>query len=221
MISSPPSRAPIPDDEDSVVLSFLEDSQETTVGSGVLGASKFRRKRVANVEISSPVASGPSFGFDSQMSPSPFDTSDLTRNTSFQSPPPSPPRYQPSTSAAILPTSEGRDCLTARTSSGKPLRISKKPEWKKLKTITDRRAATRAQKEAYYGVDIHRLLDKIERDKGTAPHRYSSFRSLLTVVTKIPSRPISPKISGQINTARRNLWTYWAMNVSIGTSCAG
>jgi hypothetical protein len=195
MISSPPSSPEIPGDEDVIVLPFNEDSQETTVSSNVLGASKFRRKNAANTDISSPINPGLSVGVDSRISPSPFDTYDLTQPTSFQVPPTlSPPQYQPSTSATIPTRTGARDYLEARTSSGKPLKISKKPLWKKLQAGTARQAAKRAQKEAYYGVDIHRLLDRIKEEKGFTPHQFSARSSSncshLDIVTAHPSKDL-------------------------------
>jgi hypothetical protein len=191
----------IPGDEDVIVLSFNEDSQETALSSNALGVSKFRRKHAANTDVSS-MNPGPSTGVDSQMSPSPFDTYDLTQPTSFQLPPTlSPPRYQLSTSATIPPRT--RDYLEACTSSGKTLKISKKPLWKKLQAGTAQQAAKRAQKEAYYGVDIHRLLDRIN-EKGSTSHLFSHSHLFLIVVPTTLLVLIPPKIYGQTNTGQKN-----------------
>jgi hypothetical protein len=177
MISSPPSSMEIPgDDEDVTILPSNEDTQETTVTSNVLGASKFRRKQAANTDVSTPVNRGPStVRVDSRISPSPFDTYDLTQPTSFQLPPTLSPRYQPSTSATIPTTTGARNYLEAHTSSGKAIKISKKPLWKKLQAKTARQTAKREQKEAYYGVDIHHLLDQINAEKGSTPNQYLHF----------------------------------------------
>jgi hypothetical protein len=178
MISSPPSSMEIPGhEEDVTILPSNEDTQETTVTSNVLGASRFRRKHATSTDISTPVNRGPStVGVDSRISPSPFDTYDLTQPTSFPLPPTLSPRYQPSTSATIPTTTGARSYLEAHTSSGKTIKISKKPLWKKLQAGTARQTAKRAQKEAYYGVDIHHLLDRINEEKGSTPNQYLPFQ---------------------------------------------
>jgi hypothetical protein len=143
-------------------------------------------------------------GVDSQISPSPFDTYDLTQPTSFQLPPTLSPRYQPSTSATIPTRTEARNYLEAHTSSGKTLKISKKPVWKKLQAGTARQAAKRAQKEAYYGVDIHHLLDRINEEKGSTDNQYLRSPLFLIVVGTTLSLLIPPKIYGQTNTGQQN-----------------
>ena len=64
--------------------------------------------------------------------------------------------------ASHPPLPSHRQTLKACTSSGEVISISKKPEWKKVIASHERQAAAKAQKRAYYGVDIHRLLDNIE-----------------------------------------------------------
>jgi hypothetical protein len=191
MIPSPLLSTEIPGDEDVIVSPFNEDSQETPVSSNVLGVSKFRRKHAANTDVSSPINPGPSVSVDSQISRSPFDTYDLTQPTSFQLPPTlSPPQYQPSISATIPTKTRARDYLEARTSSGKTLKISKKPLWEKLQAGTAHQAAKRAQKEAYYGVDIHRLLDRINEEKGIFGRRTAKERRRMNLTAEVEGQRI-------------------------------
>ena len=125
----------------------------------MLGGSIFRRKAPAPTSDSSPVNTAaklpvhfPSLSSqESNMSTSEYDLqgSFLSRQTSY------------STDSSAHP-SISRKSFTARTSSGKTVSIEKKPPWKAVIREQEKRAEARAQKEAYYGVDIHGLLNNIE-----------------------------------------------------------
>ena len=90
-----------------------------------------------------------------------------------------------------------RRSLTARTSSGKTIIISKKPPWKAVLKAQEQRTASRAQKEAYYGVDIHGLLDNIE-----GPTQESSNKRCFSFNIKLTSR-----YDGHISNPCKDLWT--------------
>jgi hypothetical protein len=170
VISSPPLRAISPPDQDITVLS-METMEETPVTPLVLGGSKFRRKQIVPTDISSPVTISATHNKDS-LPISLLETQELGSSPPVVEPPiPSPVRFQPST----LPSRNSTNLsVMARTSSGKVISISKKPTWKKLMKTQEQRDARKAQKEAYYGIDIHRLLDKIEDPSPSTQQRYSS-----------------------------------------------
>ena len=224
VLSSPPSRPKSPVDDEITLLSFEPFQQETsTVTPMALGGSNFRRKQIVPTDISSPVTvsatqdiDSPSIPlFDIEESIPPASSCSDSHNSILAT-----AQREPLLSAP--PLHSHRQTLKAFTSSGKVISISKKPEWKKIIASQEKQAAVKAQKEAYYGVDIHRLLDNIEATP-TQSQTLTYFPTTpeLTAETIVVHLEIPAKLSGQINTARRNSLTCSATNVFIATSCAG
>ena len=211
VISSPPM------EEVEAFETQQEESQEQepSVTPVRLGGSRFRRKPAPP---SSPLEK------DSLVSYAGFDSQEDTRSTGFVMPP-SLGNYGTSTSAETV--THGRQYLTARTSSGKVISISKKPSWKKHIKQQEQKAASRALKQNYYGVDIHHLLDNIESTSSLPTTMYApplldlSLANMLLMAVWMHLRAKWQKNYGQTNTAQGSLWIYLAMNVSIEISCAG
>jgi ATPase family associated with various cellular activities (AAA) len=124
--------------------------QERSVTPVTLGGSRFRRKVAPP---SSPLEN------DSLVSNAGFGDPESSQSNEFVMPP-SLGKY--GTSNTEMRTG-GRNSLTARTSSGKVISISKKPAWKKVIKQQEQTAAARTFKQNYYGVDIHGLLNNIEK----------------------------------------------------------
>jgi hypothetical protein len=180
-ISSPPSRAQSPVNKDVTVLS-IDEPQETftTPPASKLGGSSFRRKPNVPTDISSPQKVSQNYIVESQDSVS-FDSQETIPSVSLynsQHSIPSPPR---STSPVIPARPSVRETVIARTSSGEPLTISRKPPWKKVLAAQKQKESSRAQKAEYYGVDIHRLLDRIDDEKlqSSLPRYSSPIRELM------------------------------------------
>ena len=181
--------------DDDIMVVPLDDSQGkkfATPPASIIGGSNFRRRRIDPTDLSSPPKptvpprkSALQSMSDSQESISLFDSEPSIPSVSDYDPQPSP-KPVPSTSTAPPAGSLIRETLTARTSSGKTITISKKTPWKKVIQRQQQAAASKAQKEAYYGVDIHRLLDRIEDEK---------LQSSLPVHAPAPAAPT------------RDLWT--------------
>jgi len=224
VVSSPPSRPKSPVDDEITLVSFEPFQEYSTVTPIALGGSKFRRKQIIPGDISSPVTVSATHGIDLPSIPL-FELEEsipTASSSDSQQSIPSPPRHVPSTSTSLPPLPSYRQTLKACTSSGKVISITKKPEWKKIIAAQEKQDAIKARKEAYYGVDIHRLLDNIE----ATPHQ-SQFLTYESLIPPLIPEPIPmhleihAKISGQINTAPKSSSTYSATNVSIATSCAG
>lgn len=169
ILSSPPSRPKSPIDDDITLLSFEPLQQDAAVTPMGLGGSRFRRKQIVPTDISSPITVSATHGLDipaiplfeaDELLPS-VSSSDLVKAIPSIARPESPPL------ASRPPLPSHLQTVKACTSSGEVISISKKPEWKKVIASHERQAAAKAQKRAYYGVDIHRLLDDIE----TAPNQ--------------------------------------------------
>ena len=145
-----------------------------------LGGSLFRRKAAAPMKDSSPFDT--SATLSSKMQPVGSQQSTSTSEYDSQELRSERTTYPAETS---LPSFTSKKSFIARTSYGKNLTIEKKPPWKAVIRDQQKRSEARAQKEAYYGVDIHGLLNHIE-DQPPTPFqpRYSSprlsnvFRSL-------------------------------------------
>jgi hypothetical protein len=151
--------------DDDVTVVPLNDSQGrfVTPPATMLGGSKFRRKPIISTDSSSPLKPTTNNPSESQDT---FDSQQTLPSVSLyesQQSLPSPPR-QPSPPTEVPAQSLVRETVTARTSDGKYITISKKPLWKKIQARQEKQATSKAQKEAYYGIDIHRLLDRIEND---------------------------------------------------------
>jgi hypothetical protein len=161
VISSPPM-------EEVAVFEMQDESQEQErpVTPVALGGSRFRRK---------PAPPSSPLDKDSQVSNPLFDSQESTQPAEFIMPP-SLGNY--GTSSTEIRTG-GREYLTARTSSGKVISISKKPAWKKHIKQQEQNAASRALKQNYYGVDIHRLLDNIENTSSQPTPMYPPFSPLV------------------------------------------
>lgn len=149
------------------VVSTDKPSQPSTTPLG-LGGSTFRRKTVATTDpSSSPVIPKPNENTESSNA-SPFEDLDIVSvpgtPTSMSSPPP-----QDNSPASNIPPLSNRITLTAYTSSGKEISISKKPAWKKVIANQQRQDAIREQRRSYYGVDIHGLMDKIDAPSRSVP----------------------------------------------------
>lgn len=191
--SSPLSRPKSPIDDEITLLSFETLQQAQSITPTALGGSKFRRRQIEPTDISSPVTLSTTHDIDLPSIPL-FDVHELLPSASSSDltsiPTAARPESAPSIPFPQPPTH--RQTLTACTSSGKIISISKKPEWRKVIANHDRQAAAKAQKQAYYGVDIHRLLDDIERTPNqyrflpynllyiaslTFKERYSRFRN--------------------------------------------
>lgn len=205
-------------DEDIAVISH-ETTEDKPTTPMALGGSRFRRKPIISTDISSPliiqanhemdIESNPLF--DSQDSISVYDSVDSIM---------SPPQYE--SSASTTSATSSRRTLTARTSSGKSIVISKKAPWKAVLKAQEKRTAAREHKEAYYGVDIHGLLDNIEGQTQQSLVRESS----LIYISKLTADPMNiPQILvrtyGPINIARQSLSIYSVTNASIAISCVG
>ncbi len=145
VISSPPM-------EELEVFDVQGESQEQerSVTPVMLGGSRFRRKPAPP---SSPIEN------DSKNSNPGFEVQESSHSNGFEMPV-SLGKY--GTSNTQIRTG-GREFLTARTSSGKVISISKKPTWKKAIKQQEQTNAARALKQNYYGVDIHGLLNNIEK----------------------------------------------------------
>ena len=216
VISSPPSTAQLSHDEEARVISS-ETSQEKPITPLTLGGSKFRRKQVVPTDISSPLVLHASDNLEIDANPL-LEAQDSRPTTSTFDSIRSPPWFEhpePLTSAA---TSRG---LTARTSSGKTIIISKKPPWKAVLKAQEQRAASREQKEAYYGVDIHGLLDNIEGPTQQSSNKRSFPVNIKLTLDTMDTFPIHVKICGPINTVQLNLLIYLVTNASIAISCDG
>ena len=145
VISSPPM-------EELEVFDVQGESQEQerSVTPVMLGGSRFRRKPALP---SSPLEN------DSQISNAGFEVQESSLSNGFEMPA-SLGKY--GTSNTQIRTG-GREFLTARTSSGNVISISKKPTWKKAIKQQEQTNAARALKQNYYGVDIHGLMNNIEK----------------------------------------------------------
>jgi hypothetical protein len=213
IISSPPLSAKSVLDEEITIISHetLPDKPTPLLS---LGGAKFRRKTIMTNDISSPlvIPTNNDMNIDSHLL---FDSQDSIPSTLGLNAADSillPLQYGSSVSTTSG-TSSHRT-LIAQTSSGETIVISKKPPWKAVLKAQERRTAAREQKEAYYGVDIHGLLDTIEG----GPHQSSPKKyfprlvhanSDMTDTSQIPA-----KIYGPINIGQLNSLIYSAMNVS-------
>jgi hypothetical protein len=124
------------------------DNEQKTPIPLTLGGSKFRRKPV-HVD-SSPITSNPPLTEIIN-----FEES-VVGSLSMPS-----PQIATSTSVPIIEAGN-RQSFTGRTSLGRQVTLRRKPQWKKLIAKQNRRNAMKAQKDSYYGVDIHGLLNRIE-----------------------------------------------------------
>lgn len=155
------SRAESPTDEEVVFDSLgpSEQIQENSVAPLSLGGSKLRRKRINPSDISPPLIST---NIDISLGDNCVFGSDAPVCSTL------PSKSQPLTfsfTETSAPTSlqnvSGRT-MTACTSSGKVITINKIAPWKKFLTTQERINAANAQKDAYYGIDIHGLLNSME-----------------------------------------------------------
>jgi hypothetical protein len=162
VLSSPPSRAASPVEDEITLVSFEPFQEEMAVTPLALGGSKFRRKQIVPTDISSPVTISANVELSSLPLFDPEESLPKAAAADSQQSLPSPPRYELSPSTALPPAPSDRQTLRACTSSGKVISISKKPQWKKIIATQEKQAAAKAQKESYYGVDIHRLMDNVE-----------------------------------------------------------
>ena len=142
-----------------------------------------------NATAKSPVHFPSLSSQESNMSTSEYDLqgSLLSRQTSYST-----------ESSARLSTS--KKSFTARTSSGKTISIEKKPPWKAVIREQEKRTEARAQKEAYYGVDIHGLLNNIE-DQPSQP-----FEPRFPSISLVPIANNRHNKSGSISPCQ-DLWT--------------
>lgn len=147
-------------------------SEENFVTPLTLGGSKFRRKTIVPGDISSPVILSKDHSIDSQ-SISIFSSQESTSIMSEVTSHPPMNSFQCKSSATLSTSLEnaGRQTLKACTSSGKIISLSKKPQWKKILKTQEKQAASKAQKEAFYGIDIHHLLDDIEAQPVQSSHQ--------------------------------------------------
>jgi hypothetical protein len=147
-------------------------SEENFVTPLTLGGSKFRRKTIVSSDISSPVTLSRDSTLESQ-SISLFSSQQSTSQMSEVDSHLSITSFRCESSTSVSTTSENtsRQTLKACTSSGKIISISKKPAWKKILRAQEKQAASKAQKEAFYGINIHRLLDDIEAQPVQSPHQ--------------------------------------------------
>ena len=163
-ISSPPM-------EEAQVFETQEETQELErerpITPVTLGGSRFRKKAAPP---SSPLENNSHVSIDVGM-----DLQDDSQPMGFVMPP-SLGKYGTSSTEA---RTGGRQYLTARTSSGKVISISKKPSWKKHIKQQEQVAAARELKQNYYGVDIHHLLDNIEDTPARPARRYLLLPSSL------------------------------------------
>jgi hypothetical protein len=159
-----PSRPKSPIDDEITLVSFEPFQDDPSVTPMALGGSKFRRKQIVPADISSPVIVSATHDIDLASIPlfEPEESIPTASTSESQTSIPTPPRQVPSTSTVIPPLPSYRQTLKACTSSGKVISITKKPQWKKIIASQEKQDAIKAQKEAYYGIDIHRLLDNIE-----------------------------------------------------------
>ena len=167
ILSSPPSTA-LSLDNGKVTIVSQETLQDKVTTPFTLGGSRFRRKPIIPTDISSPLAIPANHDIDIDSNPL-FDSQDSIPSISAIDSLDSilsPPQYEPSTSETSG-SATSRRTLTARTSSGKTVVISKKPPWKAILKDQQRRTAAREQKESYYGIDIHNLLNTIENHHQT------------------------------------------------------
>lgn len=163
-----------------------------------LGGSKFRRKPV--VPDSSPLHAETSLHTEQVEETKASVLSSLDRLSS---------ENVASTFLPILETGF-RENFTARTSSGKRITIPRKPAWKKVLARQTQRDALQAQKDSYYGVDIHAMLNTIERESEfpSYPEYVPPLFHVNVDSTTCVERQYQVKNSGQINTAQPNLWNY-------------
>jgi hypothetical protein len=179
VISSPPLRAQSPVNNDIIVISIDEPQEKfATPPASKLGGSSFRRKPFVSTDISSPRKVTQNYGLESQDSMS-FDSQQTIPSVSLYDSQHSIPSPPSPTFPIIPPRSSVRETVIARTSSGEPLTISRKPPWKKVLAAQKQKESSRAQKEDYYGVDIHRLLDRIDDEKlqSSLPRYFPQFES--------------------------------------------
>ena len=162
------------------LLSCQSSSRQKFSTPITLGGSLFRRKAPVPTSDPSPVNTTaklpvhfPSLGSqEPSMSTSEYDSQSslLSRQTSYSA-------------ENSVHLSSSKMSFTARTSSGKTISIEKKPPWKAVIREQEKRAEARAQKEAYYGVDIHGLLNNIE-DQPPQPFQPRSPCPLLVIAKK-------------------------------------
>ena len=163
MLPSSPPRIGSPIDRETKFppIELCGRNQENLITPLQLGGSRFRRKTVNLADISSSPAPIANYDINSN---TPFDS-----QTSFSSALPlnsqpailSRPRPE-SSNSSLPPVKLGHRTITACNSSGKQITFSKKAPWKKVLATQERIAASKAQKETYYGIDIHNLLNIIE-----------------------------------------------------------
>lgn len=168
-----------------------EQDQERPVTPVTLGGSRFRRK---------PAPPSPPLETDLRISNSArFDSQEDMQSAGFIMPP-SLGKYDTSNTEV---RTGGREYLTARTSSGKVISISKKPNWKKHIKKQEQVTAARELKQNYYGVDIHRLLDNIEDTTSRPSPTYCS----LSPTTQVLSMWSDSSVDAPIGKVGKELWT--------------
>jgi hypothetical protein len=174
VVSSPPATRQVHSDQGFEGAASSQQSQPSpqkpTSTPFTLGGSLFRRKAAAPIKDSSPldastILSSKMQSIDSQESAT---TSRHESQDLLLSHRPTYPAENPYASFS------SKKSFTARTSYGKTLTIEKKPPWKAVIRDQQKRSEARAHKEAYYGVDIHGLLNLTE-DQPPTPFQSRSY----------------------------------------------
>ena len=203
-VVSSPEQEPEPEVFDDIQRTVPESEGQGPVTPLTLGTSRFRRTQ-ALPELSSPVTSH-----------MPIADEIVLESLSQQ------PLLEPNSNTILSIEPGQRQSYTARTSSGRQLTLRRIPEWKKIIAKQNQRDALQAQKDSYYGVDIHGLLNRIEANSQfPIITEYPLFLCAVNVDIMTPLVQWPARSYGQINTARLNSSTSSATSGSIAILCAG
>jgi hypothetical protein len=174
VVSSPPATRQVPSDEGFECVASSQQSQlspqKPTLTPLTLGGSLFRRKAAVPMKDSSPldastILSSKMQSIDSQ------ESATISRHESQDPLLSHRPTYP---SEGAYTSFRSKKSFTAGTSYGKTITIEKKPPWKAVIRDQEKRSEARAHKEAYYGVDIHGLLNLTE-DQPPTPFQSRSY----------------------------------------------
>jgi hypothetical protein len=162
VVSSPPATGQVPSDEAFEGAASSQQSQPSPQKPAstplTLGGSLFRRKAAAPLKDSSPFDTSAIISSKMQS----IDSQESATTSEYQSRDPLLSHRPTYPAETTYPSFTSKKSFTARTSYGKTLTIEKKPSWRAVIRDQQKLSEARAQKEAYYGVDIHGLLNLIE-----------------------------------------------------------